>query len=212
RHRRLSADRDLRGGRGRGACGKRANARRIGSRSAASTSSRAPSRRTVPHRTTSPSSVATTYSRGMTACPPTSSGRLSCTRALSRAARAIANLVRCVTDGVRPLTAWVRVPVLLPGERACTRDEPACSIYGGLAAIEAKAGIIDAAVWIGYAWADEPRCSAAIVVTGTDRDAILREARALAETYWNARADFSFSVPAGDADWCIKRGLAAKTR
>jgi len=127
-------------------------------------------------------------------------------------ARAIANLVRCVTDEVRPLKAWVRVPVLLPGERACTRDEPACSIYGGLAAIEAKAGIIDAAVWIGYAWADEPRCSAAIVVTGTDRDAILREARALAETYWNARADFSFSVPAGDADWCIKRGLAAKTR
>ena len=127
-------------------------------------------------------------------------------------ARAIANLVRCVKDEVRPLKAWVRVPVLLPGERACTRDEPARSIYGRLTAIEAKAGIIDAAVWIGYAWADEPRCSAAIVVTGTDRDAILREARALAETYWTARADFSFSVPAGDADWCIKRGLAAKTR
>src|SRR5207302_538238 len=118
-------------------------------------------------------------------------------------ARAIANLVRCVKDEVRPLKAWVRVPVLLPGERACPRDEPARSIYGRLTAIEAKAGIIDAAVWIGYAWADEPRCSAAIVVSGTDRDAILREARALAESYWDARADFSFSVPAGDADWCI---------
>src|SRR2546423_4532149 len=35
--------------------------------------------------------------------------------------RAVANLVRCLDRGVRPLRAWVRVPVLLPGQRACTR-------------------------------------------------------------------------------------------
>src|SRR5204863_6177679 len=102
--------------------------------------------------------------------------------------RAIANLVSCLSAEVRPRRAWVRVPVLLPGERACTRDEPARSIYGGLPAIAACAGIIDAAVWIGYAWADEPRCSAAVVVTGTDEKAITREARSLAEEYWKARA------------------------
>ena len=126
--------------------------------------------------------------------------------------RAMANLARCVSDGVRPLRAWVRVPVLLPGERACTRDEPARTIYGRLNAIETMRGIIDAAVWIGYAWADEPRCGAAVVVTGTDRDAILREARALAKSYWDARTLFSFSVPAGDADRCIEEGLAASAR
>ena len=126
--------------------------------------------------------------------------------------RAAANLVRCLRDGVRPLKAWVRVPVLLPGERACTRDEPARGIYGSLAAIEAQPGIIDAAVWIGYAWADEARCSAAVVVTGTEADVIAREARSLAERYWNARSDFAFSVPAGDADWCIAAGLAATVR
>lgn len=127
-------------------------------------------------------------------------------------ARAMANLARCVRDGIRPLRAWVRVPVLLPGERACTRDEPARSIYGRLGTIETKPGIIDAAVWIGYAWADEPRCGAAVVVTGTDRDATLREARALAKSYWEARTLFSFSVPAGDADRCIEEGLGASAR
>jgi microcystin degradation protein MlrC len=126
--------------------------------------------------------------------------------------RAIANLVRCLREGVRPQKAWVRVPVLLAGERASTRDEPARGIYGSLREIEARPGIIDAAVWIGYAWADEPRCAAAVVVTGTDREAIQREARALAERYWTARADFSFSVPAGDADWAIATGLAATER
>src|SRR5439155_207416 len=49
--------------------------------------------------------------------------------------RAVANLVACLDRGVRPVKAWVRVPVLLPGERASTRDEPARSIYGGLPAL-----------------------------------------------------------------------------
>jgi microcystin degradation protein MlrC len=126
--------------------------------------------------------------------------------------RAVANLVACLDHGVRPRRAWVRVPVLLPGEKACTRDEPARSIYGRLAAIEELAGIIDAAVWIGYAWADEPRCSAAVVVTGMDEDTILREARGLAEMYWNARARFAFSTSAADVDGCIETGLASRDR
>ena len=126
--------------------------------------------------------------------------------------RAALNLVGCLDRGVRPHRAWVRVPVLLPGEKASTRDEPARSIYGALHAIEQLEGIIDAAVWIGYAWADEPRCSAAVVVTGTDDVAIAREARGLAERYWNARAQFAFSTAAGDADRCIDTGLASRAR
>ena len=126
--------------------------------------------------------------------------------------RALANLVACLDRGIRPSRAWVRVPVLLPGERACTRDEPAKGIYARLPGIERSDGIIDAAVWIGYAWADEPRCSAAVVVSGTDRDAIVREARSLAQAYWDARAAFDFSAPSGDADWCIAQGLASRDR
>jgi microcystin degradation protein MlrC len=126
--------------------------------------------------------------------------------------RAVANLVGCLEHRVRPLRAWVRVPVLLPGERASTRDEPAKGIYGRLPSIEARAGIIDAAVWIGYAWADEPRCSAAVVVSGTDRAAIAREARTLAQAYWDARASFELSTASGDADWCIATGLASRMR
>jgi len=126
--------------------------------------------------------------------------------------RAATNLVRCLDGGIRPLRAWVRVPVLLPGERACTRDEPAKGIYGRLASLERRTGIIDAAVWIGYAWADEPRCGAAVVVTGTDRMAIVREAHELAQAYWDAREAFDFSAPAGDAVSCIATGLSAKER
>jgi len=126
--------------------------------------------------------------------------------------RAISNLVACLERRVRPLRAWLRVPVLLPGERACTRDEPARSIYGSLSEVERRDGIIDAAVWIGYAWADEPRCGAAVVVTGTDEMAIRSAARELGQRYWDARAAFDFSVPAADAEACIASGLAQTAR
>src|SRR5207245_11474514 len=87
--------------------------------------------------------------------------------------RAIANLVRCLRERVAPRRAWVRLPDLLAGERACTRDEPARGIYGRLAEVERRDGIIDAAGWIGYAWAAQPRCGAAAVVAGGERAALL---------------------------------------
>ena len=126
--------------------------------------------------------------------------------------RAVANLVRCLDAGIRPVRAWVRVPVLLPGGRACTRDDPARSIYARLPEIERRDGIIDAAVWIGYAWADEPRCSAAVVVSGTDREATGEAARELARAYWDARATFDFSAPAADAASCITNALSRRER
>ena len=126
--------------------------------------------------------------------------------------RAIANLVRCLKAGTRPRRAWVRIPVLLPGERACTRDEPAKSLYARLPDVERRDGVVDAAIWIGYAWADEPRCGAAVLVSGTDGPTIVREARALAAAYWDARAAFDFSAPSGDAGWAIAQGLGSTER
>lgn len=126
--------------------------------------------------------------------------------------RAVANLIACLHTGVRPRRAWVTVPVLLPGERACTRDEPARGLYGRLPAIESQAGVIDAAIWIGYAWGDEPRCRAAVVVSGTDDALINRHAEQLARAWWDARGDFGLGADAGDADWSIARGLDSPRR
>ncbi|ADD41416.1 M81 family metallopeptidase [Stackebrandtia nassauensis] len=127
-------------------------------------------------------------------------------------ARAQSKLVECLDAGVRPRRAWVTVPVLLPGEKACTRDDPAKRLYGMLPAIEACDGVVDAAIWIGYAWADEPRCQAAVVVSGTDTDLIQAKAAELARAWWDARAEFDFSTRATDADTAIAEALASPKR
>ncbi|WP_313885765.1 M81 family metallopeptidase [Fodinicola feengrottensis] len=52
-------------------------------------------------------------------------------------------------------------------EKNSTRLEPARSVYAKVDEVEATDGVLDAAIWVGYAWADEPRCQAAVVVTAT---------------------------------------------
>lgn len=112
----------------------------------------------------------------------------------------------------RPWLAWVQVPVLLPGEKTSTRLEPARSIYGALPEIEAMPGVEDASLWVGYAWADEPRCQAAVVVSGDDPAVIATEAERVARAYWDARADFVFVGPTASLEEALDRAMAPEAQ
>jgi microcystin degradation protein MlrC len=122
--------------------------------------------------------------------------------------KACALLLHCLDQGIRPMRAWVRIPVILPGERTSTLVEPGKSVYASLKESDGVPGLLDASLWVGYVWADEPRSSASVVVTGTDAATIKREAEKIARRYWNARRDFEFVATAGSADWCIEQALA----
>src|SRR5688572_3306374 len=121
--------------------------------------------------------------------------------------RAVAHLMKCLDEGIRPRRAWVRIPAILPGERTSTLVEPGRTVYARLVESDGVEGVLDASLWVGYVCADEPRSAATAVVTGTDEGAIRREAVQIARRYWEARHAFEFVAPAGSADWCIERAL-----
>ncbi|MCJ1709039.1 M81 family metallopeptidase [Microbacterium sp. VKM Ac-2923] len=122
--------------------------------------------------------------------------------------RAARTLLEWVGRDERPARAWVRVPILLPGEKTSTRVEPAKSLYARLGDVERMPGVTDASIWIGYAWADEPRCHATVLVSGSDEPTIVEQAETLARALWDARADFSFVGPPGSLADGITAGLA----
>jgi len=125
--------------------------------------------------------------------------------------RAVNMLVRALRTGVRPSLVWAPVPVLLPGERTSTQDEPGRSFYARMAEIEAPTGIWDASFQVGYVWADEPRATAAALVTGTDLALLERTAEALAQGYWVIRRDFAFGTKTGSIAECVDMALASQT-
>ncbi|WP_210579575.1 M81 family metallopeptidase [Streptomyces sp. GESEQ-4] len=127
--------------------------------------------------------------------------------------RAARNLVDLLRSGApRPVKAWIPVPVLLAGEQTSTRMEPAKSVYAAVAEVEATEGVTDAAIWVGYAWADEPRNRAAVVVTGPSEPAVIAGAQRLARGFWAARREFAFVAPTGTLDECLDEALASAAR
>ncbi len=124
--------------------------------------------------------------------------------------RAVRNLVELLTSKAPlPLKAWVPVPVLLPGEKTSTRVEPARGIYAAVSDVEAQDGVLDAAIWVGYAWADEPRNRAVVVVTGDDEEAVSAGATRLAQGFWDRRDEFAFVAPTDTLDGAIDTALAS---
>ncbi|MBY5895729.1 M81 family metallopeptidase [Rhizobium ruizarguesonis] len=125
--------------------------------------------------------------------------------------RSVSMLVKSLKTGERPSLLWAPIPVVLPGERTSTVDEPAKSLYDMLPGSDAIDGVWDASLMVGYVWADEPRATAAAIMTGTDRTVLEREAKRLARAYWDAREDFVFGCETGSVEECVERAIASST-
>ena len=126
--------------------------------------------------------------------------------------RAVENLLERLESGKgKPAyKAWIPIPILLPGEQTSTRIEPAKTIYQAVAPASKQDGIIDAAIWVGYPWADEPRNHAVVMVTGDDKEKVTATAERLAKSFWNARKKFTFVAPTGSLNECLAKALSSK--
>ncbi len=125
--------------------------------------------------------------------------------------RSVSMLVKSLKSGEKPTLLWAPIPVVLPGERTSTVDEPAKSLYAELPGIDALDGVWDASLMVGYVWADEPRATAAAIMTGTDRAILEREAKRLAKAYWDVREEFVFGCETGSVEECVAKAITSPT-
>ncbi len=108
--------------------------------------------------------------------------------------------------------AWVAVPILLPGEKTSTRVEPAKSLYEKVAPLADSDGVVDAGIWIGYAWADEPRNQAYVMVTGDDQQKVTNGAEYLARSFWEVRKEFDFIAPTATLKESLDKAIASEKK
>ncbi|MCT4646573.1 MAG: M81 family metallopeptidase [Carboxylicivirga sp.] len=132
--------------------------------------------------------------------------------ALESKYRALNNLVERLEKGQgKPkYKAWIPVPILLPGEKTSTRIEPGKSLYAKVDPLTKQEGVIDAAIWVGYAWADEPRNRGVVMAYGDDKTAVSEAAETLAKAFWDVREQFEFVAPVATLDECLNKAIASK--
>lgn len=121
-------------------------------------------------------------------------------------------LLRCLREDLRPAVVWAPVPLLLPGERSSTEDAPAKGLYARLPDEDARPGVWRSDLMIGYVWADEPRATAAAVVTGTDPAECAAAAATIAQRFWDARDAFRFGPVTGSLDEMLDIAGRTETR
>ena len=116
--------------------------------------------------------------------------------------RALDNLIeRLVSGKGKPkYKAWIPVPILLPGEKTSTRVNPGKKLYSKVDPMTKKNGVIDAAIWVGYAWGDAPRNHAVVMTYGDDKREVIESAEELANDFWNFRHEFEFVAPTATLD------------
>jgi microcystin degradation protein MlrC len=134
--------------------------------------------------------------------------------ALESKQRAVENLLDRLESGKgKPaFKAWIPVPILLPGEKTSTRIEPGKGLYEKVDPVTKKEGVIDAAIWIGYAWADEPRNHAVVMVTGDDEAEVKESAEYLAKSFWDVRNEFEFVAPVATLKESLDMALASDNK
>jgi len=81
--------------------------------------------------------------------------------------------------------------------------------FGSAGEMMFQEGIIDAAIWVVYAWADAPRNHAAVMVTGDDKAKVSATAENLAQYFWRVRADFEFVAPAATIEESLDQAIAS---
>ena len=128
--------------------------------------------------------------------------------------RAVTNLIERLESGKgKPLyKSRIKVPILLPGEKTSTRIEPGKSLYAKVDPETKKEGVIDAAIWMGYPWADEPRNHGVVVVYGDNKEEVKKSSEYLAESFWNVKNDFEFVAPVGTLNESVNLALNSETK
>jgi microcystin degradation protein MlrC len=112
---------------------------------------------------------------------------------LETGVRGAAVLRRILVDGARPTTALVKIPMVVPAERANTQDVTSISYQfrQRLEALEQRPEILTAALATVQPWLDVPELGTAVIVTTVDDQALAeREAALLAADVWNHRRDY----------------------
>jgi microcystin degradation protein MlrC len=126
--------------------------------------------------------------------------------------RACDMLVHCIKEKIRPVLVWAPIPVLVCGEKSSTTWEPGKRLWAQLPELNKTQGVLDVSMLVGYVWADEPRSTASVVVTGVSLAAEKKIATNLAQQYWDARRQFDFGTEVCSLDDCVKKAMDAKTQ
>ncbi len=129
--------------------------------------------------------------------------------------RNMANLLAVLDarrEGRKITKAKVSIPILLPGEQTSTEVEPGKSLYARIPELLQNKGVLDASIWMGFPWADQPRSHAVVCAYGFEEEPTVACAKELANTFWHDKDAFDFVGPVAPLKEGLQKALRAEEK
>ncbi|HEY8364698.1 MAG TPA: M81 family metallopeptidase [Haloplasmataceae bacterium] len=105
--------------------------------------------------------------------------------------------IQILENKIKPTACWIRVPILVAGEKSSTLVQPMIDLIKALRLSESKEKVMACSYLMGYPWSDNEDSSIAVyVVTENDSNLALNEAIKLSNLIWSKRYEFSFLTEA----------------
>lgn len=126
--------------------------------------------------------------------------------------RALTNLIFVLDNKCDIYKTKIDIPMLLPGEKTSTEVEPGKGIYKSIEAVINRYSLLDLSIWMGFPWADEERCHAAIISIGTDKSKVDESAKKIALDLWDNSNEFKFVGPVGTLEEALEKALESNKK
>lgn len=123
--------------------------------------------------------------------------------------RAAEQLVRVLRGAPPPRKAAIDIPILVPGEKVMTAYSPARELFAMLADYDARPGIVEAHLFVGFGWNDRPWSGMRAVVLAEDDERLALDcAVGIAARVWEARERFDVYMETASVREGLERARA----
>lgn len=107
-------------------------------------------------------------------------------------ARGMALLLKILKNQAMPTMAHVQIPMILPPENGQTTQGPFSDIMAMIKSLEQQSNVLAASAYPAQPWLDLPEMGCSVVViTNNDLPYAQKEAKRVAQEFWNRRKDFT---------------------
>lgn len=127
--------------------------------------------------------------------------------------RAADQLIRVIHQKLKPKTHFIKIPVLIPGEKIVTHYSPGKELYQSLFEYDKIPGILQTLLMVGFVWCDAEWTGMSTLVTCENDPNLARQiCEEIAQKTWDARNDFSFGMETADIETGIQLALLSSEK
>lgn len=124
-------------------------------------------------------------------------------------------LINLIKKKIKTKPYFIKLPLLICGEKALGNSEPLRSIFHKLEKIETTHGILTASFFLGHSWSDAKNTGASVLVVPESNEyveAARMQASKLKNYIMNRRNQFSFNVLALSPEKTVQKSLLEKSK